>query len=249
MKRLGRIGMAVLLTLPFAGCVAVRVSQPTDAEMRIVAQSQSISPSEVTGVEPTLDGTGGTVNVSFSILGTFDVATTSVYAGSANVDRFVAVGFFPGVMSCRGEYRDCMSNAACACLYNIVFVGLPTVYGLLVEPWIPHYPEQTDSIVGQQAFLKSALIGVSRYAKRVEARERQKVSHSVSSKIKLEDAIVLAPELGLESERGKPLRIPIDRLPENGELQVKLKLPEAHPLKDVMAGFEDAEITVQFAKK
>lgn len=249
MKWFARIGLAVLPLLPFVGCVAVKVSQPEKDEMVQTSQTRSVCQSEVSGVEPTLESTDDTVNVSLSLLGSFDIETRTVFASSAVWDEFMAVGFFPGVMSCKGEYRDCLPNASGAVLYNIVFVGLPTVYGLLIEPWVPHYPQQTDSIVGQRAFLKSALIGFSRYAKPAEAHERQSASHSETHKIRLDDAVVVASELGLESERGKPLRIPVDSLPGSGEIKVKFRLPAEHPLKSSLSGFEEAEITIQCANK
>ena len=142
-----------------------------------------------------------------------------------------------------------MLNGAGAFFYNLVFAGLPTVYGLLVEPCIPYYPQQTESIVGQTAFLKSTMIGFSRYSKNATPHEKQEVRHSKVNKVRLEDAIISAPELGLESVRGQPLQIPTDKLAEGGDAKVKLSLPEDHPLKRAMSDFEDVEITIQCVKK
>jgi len=217
--------------------------------MRQVSETTSIVQSEVSGIEPSVAQDGGVVDVNVNLLGSFDLETRTIYARSVDRDEFIAVGFFPGVMSCRGEYGDCLLNGTEAFYYNLVFAGLPTVYGLLVEPCIPHYPWQTDSIVGQTAFLKSALIGFSRYSKIATPSERQKVSRSKVGKVRLEDAIISAPDLGLESGRGQPLRIPIDKVPGGGDAKVKLSLPAGHPLEKAMSDFEDVEITIQCIKK
>lgn len=249
MKRLMQIGATALLIPSFTGCVAVKVTQPSVEEMRQVSETTSIVQSEVSGIEPSIVRAGSVVNINVNLLGTFDLETRTIYANSADRDEFIAVGFFPGVMSCRGEYRDCLLNGTEAFFYNLVFVGLPTVYGLLVEPCIPYYPRQTDSVVGQTAFLKSALIGFSRYSKATTPNEKQEVRHSKVNKVRLEDAIISAPALDLESVRGQPLQIPVDKLSDGGDAKVKLSLPVEHPLKRAMSDFEDVEITIQCVKK
>lgn len=249
MKRLIQVAVVALLLLSLTGCVAVKVTQPSVEEMRQVSETTSIGQSEVSGIEPSVMRYGSVVNINVNLLGTFDLETRTIYASSLGRDEYIAVGFFPGVMSCRGEYRDCLLNGTEVFFYNLVFAGLPTVHGLLVEPCIPYYPRQTDSIVGQTAFLKSTLIGFSRYSKNATSHEKQKVRHSTVNKVCLEDAIISAPDLGLESVRGQPLQIPIDKLSEGGDAKVKLSLPEEHPLKRAMSDFEDVEITIQCVKK
>ena len=249
MKRLMKIGVTVLPFLPFIGCVDVKVSQPSEEKMRQVSETTSIGQSEVSGIEPSVMREDGVVNVNVNLLGTFDLETRTIYASSVDRDNFIAVGFFPGVMSCRGEYSDCLRNGAQAFFYNLVFAGLPTVHGLLVEPCIPYYPRQTESIVGQTAFLKSPFIGFSRYSKPATPFEKQKVRHAKVNKLPLEDATISAPELGLESFRGQPLQIPVDKLSDGGDVKVKLSLPEEHPLKRAMSDFEDVEITIQCVTK
>ena len=249
MKRLMQIGAIALLLSSFTGCVAVKATQPSGEEMRQISETTSIVQSEVSGVEPSVVRDGSVVNINVNLLGTFDLETRTTYANAADRDVFIAVGFFPGVMSCRGEYEDCLLNGTEAFFYNLVFAGLPTVYGILVEPCIPYYPRQTDSIVGQTAFLKSTLIGFSRYSKAATPNEKQKIRRSKVNKVRLEDAIVSAPDLDLESVRGQPLQIPIDKLSDGGDAKIKLSLPEEHPLKSAMSDFEDVEITIQCVKK
>lgn len=247
MKILVQTGAAALLLLPFTGCVAIKVPQSADSSNWTKYETTSIGESEVTGVEPLLERNGDEIHVSVNLLGTFDIVTTTYYNSSDGNDEFIAAGFFPGVMSCSGEYRDCLQNGAAAFFYNLVFAGLPTLHGLLLEPLIPYFPQQTETIVGRSAFLKSTLIGFSRYSKRAENSSRQEVRHNKVNKQRLEDATISAPDLGLESSwRGQPLRIPVDRLSSSGgAVKIKLSLPYDHPLKKAMADFENVKITIQ----
>ena len=249
MKRYIQIGVGMLLFSLFAGCIAVKVSQSAVEAMRKTSETTKILQSEVLGIEPSVKQEGSVVNINVNLLGTFDLETRTVYESPAGHEEFIAFGFFPGVMSCRGEYADCMLNGAEVFYYNLVFAGLPTVYGLIVEPCIPYYPQQTDSIIGRTAFWKSTLIGFSRYSKNAAPQEKQQVRQSKVSKIHLADAIISAPDLGLESVRGRPLQIPIDKFSDEGDVKVKLSLPDEHPLKRTMSDFEDVEITIQCVNK
>lgn len=249
MNKRVRIVVPLLALQIFAGCIAVKIPQSADYGMHLQSETKRISRAEVEGVDPLLERDDHFVSVKVDLLGDFEVATTTVYANSRDWDDYMAVGFFPGVMSCEGEYRECFKNAACAFFYNLVFAGLPTVHGLLVEPCIPYYPEQTGSVVGKSAFLKSALIGFSRYSKPALDNTVRKVNRAKLSRIALEDATISAPALGIASGCGMALQIPINRLPAGGEVKVKLELPASHPLKSAMAEFEDVEITIQCDKK
>ena len=199
---------------------------------------------ELSAIDPSVTRMDNGVSVEVYLLGKFEFETEKRLVSSAERDEFLAVGFFPGVMSCRGEYGDCVLNGITAFYYNLIFAGLPTVYGLLMEPLVPYFPDQTDSIVGQGAFLKSTLIGFSRYSKPAERKvEIQKIP-TRKSKLRLEDAVIEAPSLGIESEHGRPLEIPLHRLPSNGEVKVSLRLPNGHPLKETMKDFENVPVPV-----
>ncbi len=248
MKRLLQMGTAALTILSVAGCVAVKATQSTAENMERLSETTRIVRSEVSGIGPTVTRNGNVVTIELNLLGDFDLEKRTVYVSSADRDEYIAVGFFPGVMSCEGEYGDCLLNGTEAFYYDLVFAGLPTVYGLLVEPFVPYYPDQTDSIVGQKAFLKSALIGFSRYSKPAISRTTQKIGRTAAKKLPLEDAVISAPDLGIESELGQPLQIPIEKIAGKGDVRVKLRLPEGHPLKSAMSDFEDIEITVQWVR-
>lgn len=248
MKSVIQIGAALLPFMTFTGCLAIKMTEPSEEKMQLVSETTQVVRSELSGIEPSAVRKDNVVAVKVNLLGKFKTETKKVYASSLEHDDYLAVGFFPGVMSCKGEYRDCVQNGAGALLFNLAFAGLPTVYGILVEPFVPHYPNQTDSIVGRKAFLKSALIGFSRYSKPAERKERVQASHSEVGKLPLEDAVITATELGITSERGLPLFIPVDRLPSSGDVRVKLSLPDDHPLKSVISDLEDVPIEVSCQK-
>ena len=105
MERLMQVGVVALLLPSFVGCVGIKVAQPSVEEMRKVSETTSIGQSEVSGIEPSVTRDGVVVDINVNLLGTFDLETRTIYASLAGRDGFIAVGFFPGVMSCRGEYR------------------------------------------------------------------------------------------------------------------------------------------------
>ena len=171
MKRLIQVGAVALSFLSFTGCIATKVTEPSEGKMRQVSVTTNVVGAKVSKVKPSISREGGVVAVEISLLGKFTLEEKKFFVSTLERDDYLAAGFFPGVMSCRGEYRECLQNGASAFLCNLAFGCLPTVYGLLVEPFVPHYPEQTDSIIGRKAFLKSALIGFSRYF-RIPAGEK-----------------------------------------------------------------------------
>lgn len=248
MKRLIQVGAVALSFLSFTGCIATKVTEPSEGKMRQVSVTTNVVGAKVSKVKPSISREGGVVAVEISLLGKFTLEEKKFFVSTLERDDYLAAGFFPGVMSCRGEYRECLQNGASAFLCNLAFGCLPTVYGLLVEPFVPHYPEQTDSIIGRKAFLKSALIGFSRYSKPAEIKEKVSTFRREVKELPLEDAFIEAPELGIASERGLPLRIPEDKLPSSGTVGVKLRLPDDHPLKDVMAVYKDVTIPVSCKK-
>ncbi len=247
MKKLMQIGAAALPLLALVGCVASKIEQPNE-KMEKVSETTRTVRAELSAIEPSVTRTGYSVSVQINLLGEFKLETEKVFASSIERDEYLAVGFFPGVMSCRDEYRNCLVNGTAAFFYNLVFVGLPTAYGLLMEPLVPYFPDQTDTLVGRRAFLKSTLIGFSRYSKPAERKEKVQKTPTTTKKIRLDDAIIEAPSLGIVSERGRPLDIPMDRLPSNGEVDVRLRLPDEHPLKEAMKDFENILIAVSCKK-
>ena len=248
MKRLIQIGAAALSFLTLTGCIANKVTESSEGQMRLVSVATNVVGAKVSKAKPSVSRDGGVVAVEISLIGKFTLEEKRCSVSTLEREDYLAVGFFPGVMSCRGEYRECLQNGAGAFLYNLAFGCLPTVYGLLVEPFVPYYPEQTDSIVGRKAFLKSALIGFSRYSKPAERKEKVNAFHREVKELPLENAVIEAPELGIASERGLPLCIPEDSLPSSGRVGVKLRLPDDHPLKDVMAVYKDVVIPVSCKK-
>ena len=243
MKLHMKLMVLVALLQCLGGCVVIKVSQSDLSKSGETYETKRVYQAEVVGVEPILTWTRNHVSIGMKLQGSFDIETTTVDVGGQGRDEFLAAGAFPGVMSCKGEYRDSVKNAAGAFFYNLIFAGLPTVYGLLVEPCIPHYPEQTDSIVGETAFVKSALIGFSRYSKPV-CNDKRSVANAKHSEMILDNASIAAPDLGIRSEYGHDLEVPIANLPKDGEIKVELSLPVGHPLKVAMAGLEGVGISV-----
>ena len=243
-------GVLLLFMLLISGCVAVRTSSSIKSDVRLENERTRFVQADVTGVEPLVTRIGKILEIKIQLLGNFDIEKTKIYSTPDSEETYISCGFFPGVMSCKGEYAypDCVLNTAGAFFYNLVYGGLPTAYGLLMEPFIPYYTPQTDSIVQKFAFLKSPIIGFSRYSKFRGGRVENKVTHKELKKILLEDVEIVASDVDIKSERGSSLRVSPDVLPEDGFIRIKFILPEDHPLKSELSIDENIEITVYCAK-
>ena len=238
------VAAAIMSMCLFGGCLAVDVGKVGNGGVRIKTEEKvTIPQARISGVAPSVNvAENGDALVSLNLLGDFEKVVTTTYSDSSDRAFFV-VGFFPGVMSCEGEYADCLGNGAGAVFYNLVFAGLPTVYGLVIEPFVPYYPRQTPSIFSQKAFLQSPLIGFARYSKH-QNKDDVVVTRQKHRRLPIEDVVLSIPSLGVSSYGGGPVRLPRAKIPADGNVDVKMKLPHDHPLKSAMSDFENLSIRV-----
>lgn len=235
--------IVTLILLIFSGCVAIRTKRYSGImDESIKTTIVRSDDTDVYGIAPLVLYDGSVAKITLNLIGRFDLKTTTIYSNSSEGDGYIAFGLFPGVMSCKGEYGKSLQNGATALFYNLIFAGLPTVYGLIIEPFIPYYPKQTDSIVGKTAFLKSPIFGFSRYSKPMKPFEEAK--NSIVTQVRLDDAQISAPDLGYTSVIGQPLEIPLHEVAIVGDFKVKFSLKSDHPLKEILADFENVEIKV-----
>ena len=238
----------VAIAAPIAlvcGCAVVDVGEASLPYNRIKdRESSSTSCVSIAGIEPVVEtDDNGDFLVSLNLFGSFKKVTTTTYS-KASDKKHLAIGFFPGVMSCEGEYGDCVKNGLGVFFYNLVFAGLPTVYGLFAPPLIPYYPDQTRTIVSRRAFVQSTLIGFAAYSKRENGVEIETGNETIG-KVPLEDVTLSAPTLGISSSQGRPLWIPRARVPVDGKIEVRiLLLPDSHPFSSAMSEFKDKPIKV-----
>ena len=181
----------------------------------------------------------GDVEIQIRLSGTFERAVSTITDVTYPDGHWWAIGFFPGVMGCRGELSDVMGNAFGACWYNVVYAGLPTVYGLLIEPFTFVSRDQQDSVFGKSAFALSPLLGFCKY-KKWERSEEADTRYLNETSLILEDAVLSCPELNMTSKRGEPLRLTRGQIEGMPFVSVVFSLPENHPLKQEW-GFAENE--------
>jgi len=242
-KRLVCAAAGAIAAIAMTGCLSMETGV-SPADEREYGSSTKVIEAVVTGVEPHVEWHDGDCVVRISLTGTLRCEATKSKVRYNVERRYLSAGFFPGTMACRGEYSDCVVNGLAAFYYNIVFVGLPTVYGLIVEPFIPYYPAQAESVVGKNAFLNSPMIGFARYCKSGTEYSKVTVPLPKKNRWELEDAVLSAPKFNLKSERGEPLRINGALLKGAKTFDVAIALPEGHPLKNAMGIYEGVKITV-----
>ena len=253
MRKCVFVQIAAMAASLLCGCVAVSVSEEPVGSRTLISSEGKLVSAEIEGLEYVLhqdrlskdyfNGASGNVSISFRVHGTFKHVTVDKCRLVKKVE-YVSMGFFPGAMSCSDEYSGCVVNSTGAFYYNLVFAGLPTVYGLLVEPFVPYYPEQTPSMMSRRAFVQSAMMGVSKYSKNETRTETADPRVSHQNSMDIEGAVLKAPALGLVSQKGRPLVVPRSMIPANGIVEVVIELDESHPLKSAMAGLEGQLISV-----
>ena len=72
----------------------------------------------------------------------------------------------------------------------------------------------------------------------------EEAKNSIVTQVRLDDAQISAPDLGYTSVIGQPLEIPLHEVAIVGDFKVKFSLKSDHPLKEILADFENVEIKV-----
>ena len=231
-----------------SGCVSVNVSDHQPVQEERGEGSRELLKKTVRGIAVDVVREGDNVLVSLTAQGDFSWEDKEKYVTAAVIDTYLSVGFFPGVMGCKGEIAKALPNGAGAFWYNIVFCGVPTVYGLVVAPFIPVAQEQKESVFGRDAFVLSSLMGFYYYSKNTPGTEHVQTKVGGSNVYKLPEA-----ELRLASGRyansfGGVLRCSKTDFDSNGLCALTFTVPPGHPLKDELRPFENKRIYAKLEK-
>lgn len=241
--------LAITATAFLCGCVSVKLSDGESSKVRTQSSSSKLVSQHVSAIEPVItERKDGTNAVEFYLVGQFDYETTASVEDERVRQCHVALGCFPGVRACRGEMRDCLPNAAAAFWYNLIFAGLPTVHGLLLEPFNPFVFEQSDTLADRHAFVRAPLFGVAKYYK-ANTITKTVVTRSTKQRIRLDNAILKAPELGLSSTENATLAVPAERFKDNAAVRISFFVPKGHPLENELSDFSGISLTVRKHRK
>ena len=202
----------------------------------------------VRGISVDVVRDGASVLISLTAQGDFSWEDKEKYVMDAVTDTYLSVGFFPGVMGCRGEIAKALPNGVGAFWYNLVFCGVPTVYGLVVAPFIPVAREQKESVFGRDAFALSSLMGFYYYSKDTPGTERIQTKTGGSNIYKLPDAELRLASGRYASSYGGVLRCSVTDFDSNGLCALTFTVREDHPLKDELRPFENKRIYAKLEK-
>ena len=196
---------------------------------------EEFSPS-ATRLEP------NTVKITFIVRGTINLREVHETKIEHGAEERLSIGFFPGA-ACETNSVDAMAWAAESIWYNIIFVGLPTVSGLLIEPFIPASPGKGS------AFSRSAIIGCHRWGYKPATKTTQKTSSKATECILLN---------GYSCEVNGASSVVVDKdgnctaygFPAAAKsLKVTLSIPNTHPLKRQLEPFEKEPISIRLPEK
>lgn len=234
---------AVTFCMAHAGCVSFSIGD-SNATTQTVSVTRSVArdaANEIEEVEPVVRRVQDAVTVRFNLHGAFVEEECSETTVRHKGVQMLAAGFFPGSACYEGPGVQ-VGAAVRSVWYNILFLGLPTVSGLLVEPFVPAGPDDGS------AFSQSAIIGFHRWGGKpyVENKtERSRVNRDVmafvdySCRVAGASATVAAD--GLCVVRGVPA--------DAGTIEVTLSVSPRHPLRDQLAPFMDVPITIAMPKE
>lgn len=226
------------------GCVSFPIEEATFGNPVLVDSRTPMVRGQVTGINPVVTTYDQTITIDLSLQGNFEKSFDESYETTIHT-RNVSFGAFPGTMACEGEIDSCAINGLAVCWNNLLFLGLPTVYGLFIAPFDPQYREQAKSIVGADAFVRSPLLGFSKYRKSQSQVERKTRTAKDLASIRLEDAVLQCSSPRRNSRPGKALVIPKNELPGDQTLKISFTLPETHPLKAQLRDFEGVSFPVE----
>lgn len=240
-----RVMAALSASLVSAGCMSFSLGESRQPIKRPGIPTVSIDASaanEIDEISPVVNRTGPrSAEIKFIVRGSITEVEERVTMIDHSEEQRLAVGFFPGA-ACEKTTDDAMVWGAETIWYNIIFVGLPTVSGLLIEPFIP------AGRGNGSAFSRSAIIGFHRWGSEphTETSHERRSYGKDSTQLKgylctAEGASTLVDRQGLCTVRDFPATAK--------SLKVTLSIPNAHPLKRQLEPFERGPISIQLPEK
>ena len=245
----------VLASLAFAsvgvicsGCASINISNQSSSRETFRGTERVWRKKIVRGIEPRVSQENGIVSISLVAQGDFEWEEREKWGVDTVSHDYLAIGFFPGVMGCEGEISKAFPNGIGAFWYNLVFCGMPTVYGLVVAPFIPIAQEQKDSVFGRGAFALSALMGFYYYRANTPGEERIVTKPNGTSAYELSEAEIRLDSGSRKCGYGGELRCSIAEFDSNGSCKLTFTVPENHPLKNELRSYEGKRIPAKLEK-
>lgn len=227
-----------------SGCVQFSIgeSYPPTTTVATDTSLAKDSSNEIEEIRQRARRTGGnSAEISFDLLGTFTETTTRNLKIRHNKSQRLAFGFFPG--SAVDEKDGAKVETAIRSLWlNVAFLGMPTVSGLLVEPFVHADNEKCSN------FSRSAIFGFHRWAASGQIEEKTEKTNSSKDTVQLKNYTCKADmvsawvsEDGILHVSGFPA--------EAKSVDVMISIPQHHPLKDQLAPFVQSKVKIILPEK
>ena len=220
------------------GCVSVATSGGAKSVTPASTQT-SYHDVRVDGFEPVVQRTGtGTVTIRFEATGCFPYEKIETRRYRTEDSERMAFGFFPGLAESSPD--NMVGDALIAFWYNLCFCGLPTVHGLLFEPFAPVSTATAarGSMGERSGTSRAALLGFYRYRKYASVQTDPTPKRSVGTLDKVSlDAVSLSPVDCPFPVRSSGMGfLTLGNVPAGPqECRVRLSFPANDPLHDALA--------------
>ena len=243
------LSVLALSTLFLTGCFSVKVSSGKLLSEYTRSETVIWTKFTIEGLDPqVLRLDDGSCRISFDLIGDFVQQVRKEHYQNRGDETWLSMGAFPGALACYGEYDDAVKSGLQACWYNFVFAGLPTLHGLLIEPFNPIVLRQSNSIVGTEAFVRSPLIGFCKYLKSAPNDSRVELGSPVAHKRYSLSGAELSTVGSPVSASGDPLFLPASSLDGVRTVDVRISIPADHPMRSQLAELDRQVVTVVIPK-
>ena len=231
---------ALALAMPMAGCLSFTVAE-TGASRPVVEVSRDVAkdPSnQIYEIAPVAKRSWSqSAELSFDLIGSVKVAELTKTETRRGWRQRLAFGFFPGA-ACDDGFDAQAGTAFKSIWYNIAFVGIPTVSGLLVEPFV-----HADREMGSD-FSRSAIFGFHRWNAKPCIEKDARRARGFREVVQLKD--YSCEFAGTTSYADNDGICRVSPVPEGAKtIEVKVFVPQRHPLMDKLAPFINAPITIR----
>lgn len=198
------------------------------------------APNEVDEIRPEVRSASfGGLELRFKLIGSFTMEKkeiTEVFHPSA---QRLAFGFFPG-SACDETTGKSVGTAMKSVWFNVVFAGMPTVSGLLVEPFIHAEPGAGS------AFSRSAIFGFHRWGASPYKDESHDTTRSTESEMYLDQ---YECKFDGDSYYAANCICKLDPPSRKAPITISLSVDDNHPLKRQLAPFENRPMVLTIPKE
>jgi hypothetical protein len=184
------------------------------------------------------------IRISFNLIGSIAMVEKTESTIRHSSGRRMSFGLFPGAAADQ-DTGESVGTVFASIWYNILFVGTPTVSGLLIEPFV-----SADS-ARRSRFSRSALIGFHKWKTPSWAETKSDSKEVLGEMFLLEDFTCVVSGDGFnETRKTAEKSEAYFNIPHGCKsIEVRLEIPHRHPLKKQLEPFEQTTFKISIPGK